>query len=97
MSRKHWLLLPGVDAEGAYDEATDAERRWCGQLARLLARKPDTLELFFRTGFRSVVAEVMLTRLANDEDHRRHGESGTEMSARSVASIAIPGADCGDP
>lgn len=88
---RQWELLPQVDLGGSYEDASAEQRRWVGDLARLFARKPENVGIFVRVGFASVVIQALFG------GREPVGESGHDLDARAIASVTVPGADCGDP
>jgi len=88
---RQWELLPQVDLGGSYEDASAEERQWVGDLARLFARKPRNVGIFVRVGFASVVIQAL------HGGREPMGESGHDLDARAIASVTVPGADCGDP
>ena len=49
------------------------------------------VDIFVRVGFASVVIQALCG------GREPVGESGHDLDARAIASVTVPGADCGDP
>ena len=84
-----WHQSPNVNLGPRYDETSGERAAWAATLARVLANKPDGVDLFVRAGFAGVVVQII--------EGRDGGESGPDLDAKCIASITVHGADCGDP
>jgi hypothetical protein len=84
-----WYQSPDVDLGPRYGEADAEHAAWAAKLARVLIDKPEGVGLFFRVAFNGVSVCVLEGR--GDDDN------GRQLDARSIVSINVHGADCGDP
>lgn len=84
-----WHQSPDVDLGPRYDESDPEHAAWAAKLARVLLDRPDGVGLFFRVAFKGIIVQVL--------EGRDGDETGSQLDAKTIASIKVHGADCGDP
>lgn len=84
-----WHSEPAVGVGPCYNSCDPSHRAWAARLARLLIDRPVGVELFFHAAHGGV--SVIVT------GELEGSERSADLLAKSIVTVKVHGADCGEP